>query len=166
MDILNTLTNKGWNLLAEEVSFPIAVINEKYLLNNAKWMQEFSDKSFVKLAPHGKTSMAPDLFKVQLEQGCWGISLATVPQVINASQHGISRIILANQLVGLHHMQLIADLLSTTDPNDSRKWLIENNQRRRFADLSTLFAGEFNFSKFKTFDFKIIKQIPEGDLVD
>jgi D-serine dehydratase len=112
---LNTLTNKGWNLLAEEVSFPIAVINEKNLLNNAKWMQEFSDKSFVKLAPHGKTSMAPDLFKVQLEQGCWGISLATVPQVINASQHGISRIILANQLVGLHHMQLIADLLSTTE---------------------------------------------------
>ena len=58
------------------------------------------------------------------------------------------------------------DLLSTTDPNDSRKWLIENNQRRRFADLSTLFAGEFDFSKFKVFDLKVIKQIPEGDLVD
>ena len=40
------------------------------------------------------------------------------------------------------------DLLSTTDPNDSRKWLVENNQRRRFADLSSLFAGEFNFAKF------------------
>ena len=58
------------------------------------------------------------------------------------------------------------DLLSTTDPNDSRKWLVENNQRRQFADLSALFAGEFNFSKFKTFDFKIIKKIPEGELVD
>ena len=58
------------------------------------------------------------------------------------------------------------DLLSTTDPNDSRKWLVENNQRRRFADLSALFAGEFDFAKFKIFDFKIIKQIPEGDLVD
>jgi hypothetical protein len=58
------------------------------------------------------------------------------------------------------------DLLSTTDSNDSRKWLVENNQRRQFADLSALFAGEFNFSKFKTFDFKIIKQIPAGDLVD
>ena len=58
------------------------------------------------------------------------------------------------------------DLLSTTDPNDSRKWLVENNQRRRFADLSTLFAGEFDFSKFKVYDIKIIKQIPEGDLVD
>lgn len=58
------------------------------------------------------------------------------------------------------------DLLSTSDPNDSRKWLVENNQRRRFADLSSVFAGEFDFSKFKVFDFKIIKQIPEGELVD
>lgn len=112
---LGELDNNGWNLLAEEVSFPIAVINETYLLNNAKWMQEFSDRSAVKLAPHGKTTMAPDLFKVQLEHGCWGITLATVPQVINTSLHGINRIILANQLVGSYHMKLIADLLSTSD---------------------------------------------------
>jgi D-serine dehydratase len=112
---LTDLNIKGWNLLAEEVSFPIAVIKEKLLLNNAKWMQEFSDRSSVKLAPHGKTSMAPELFKLQLEQGCWGISLATVPQVINAFEHGVNRIMLANQLVGGYHMKLIADLLLTTD---------------------------------------------------
>ena len=112
---LQALENKGWNLLNEEVSFPIAVINENHLVNNAKLMQEFSDRSTVKLAPHGKTSMAPDLFKVQLDHGCWGISLAAVPQVINASQHGIHRIILANQLVGKYHMKLIADLLSTQE---------------------------------------------------
>jgi D-serine dehydratase len=108
---LLTLEDKGWNLLAEEVSFPIAVINEVSLLNNAKWMQKFSDNSDVKLAPHGKTSMAPELFKLQLEQGCWGISLATVPQVINAYTSGVKRIILANQLVGKYHFKLIADLL-------------------------------------------------------
>jgi D-serine dehydratase len=112
---LTDLNVNGWNLLAEEVSFPIAVIKEKQLLNNAKWMQNFSDQSAVKLAPHGKTSMAPALFKVQLAQGCWGISLATVPQVINAFGHGVNRIILANQLVGAYHMKLIADLLSTSD---------------------------------------------------
>jgi len=108
---LITLEDKGWDLLAEEVSFPIAVINEASLLNNAKWMQNFSDSSDVKLAPHGKTSMAPELFKLQLEQGCWGISLATVPQVINAYTSGVKRIILANQLVGKYHFKLIADLL-------------------------------------------------------
>jgi D-serine dehydratase len=112
---LTDLNDNGWDLLAEEVSFPIAVIKEKQLLNNAKWMQEFSDRASVKLAPHGKTSMTPELFKLQLQQGCWGISLATVPQVINAFGHGVQRIILANQLVGAYHMKLIANLLLTTD---------------------------------------------------
>ena len=42
---LITLENKGWDLLAEEVSFPIAVIKETSLLSNAKWMQKFSDSS-------------------------------------------------------------------------------------------------------------------------
>ena len=56
--------------------------------------------------------MAPDLFKLQIEQGCWGISLATIPQVITAHEQGVKRIILANQLIGAYHFELIADLLS------------------------------------------------------
>lgn len=112
---LTSLNGKGWDLLAEEVSFPIAVIKQEQLINNAKWMQEFSDRALVKLAPHGKTSMAPALFKLQLEQGSWGMSLATVPQVVNAFSHGVNRIIMANQLVGAYHMKLIADLLRNAD---------------------------------------------------
>lgn len=109
------LSHQGWNILAEEVSFPIAVLKEQDIVNNAKWMQGFSEKSRVKLAPHGKTSMAPDLFKLQLEAGCWGMSLATIPQVINAYNHGIQRIILANQLVGKFHCQQVADILAKGD---------------------------------------------------
>lgn len=109
---LTRLATQGWSLLNEEVSFPIAVIKENSVINNARWMQEFSDKSTVKLAPHGKTTMAPELFKLQLEQGCWGISLATVPQVVNAYNQGVTRIILANQLVGAFHFKVILDLLT------------------------------------------------------
>jgi len=112
---LTQLNVQGWNLLAEEVSFPIAVLNEKLLQGNAQWMQDFTDQSAVKLAPHGKTTMAPELFKLQLEQGCWGISLATVPQVVNAYHSGITRIILANQLIGGYHFELIANLLMQGD---------------------------------------------------
>ena len=104
---LTRLNKQGWNILAEEVSFPIAVIKEQALSNNALWMQNFSEQAKVKLAPHGKTTMAPDLFKLQIEQGCWGISLATVPQVISAYEQGISRIILANQLIGAYHFALM-----------------------------------------------------------
>jgi len=112
---LTKLNDKGWDLLAEEVSFPIAVIKYEPLLNNAKWMQEFSDRASVKLAPHGKTSMAPELFKLQLDQGCWGMSLATAPQVVNAVAHGVNRILMANQLVGAYNMTLVADLICDRD---------------------------------------------------
>jgi len=109
--VISQLPIAGWNILAEEVSFPVAVLNEKALENNAQWMQTFSEKANVKLAPHGKTTMAPELFKLQQQTGCWGISLATVPQVVIAYQHGIKRIILANQLIGHHHFELISALL-------------------------------------------------------
>ena len=105
--ITKKTNDDGWNLLAEEVSFPVAVVNEQSLIKNAQWMQSFSENAQVQLAPHGKTSMAPELFKLQLEQGCWGISLATVPQVFNAYERGVKRIILANQLIGQYSSSLL-----------------------------------------------------------
>lgn len=111
----HTLSAKGWNILAEEVSFPIAVLREKDINHNAQWMQQFSEQAQVKLAPHGKTSMAPELFKLQLESGCWGMSLATIPQVVNAYHQGIKRVILANQLVGKFHCQQLLELLNDED---------------------------------------------------
>lgn len=108
-------SRQGWNILAEEVSLPIAVLREKDIHHNAQWMQNFSEKAQVKLAPHGKTSMAPELFKLQLNAGCWGMSLATIPQVINAYQHGIKRIILANQLIGKFHCQQLLMLLKDAE---------------------------------------------------
>lgn len=109
------LTTSGWSLLNEDVSLPIAVLSDSAINNNARWMQEFSEQSGVKLAPHGKTSMAPELFKQQLSSGCWGMSLATIPQVNAAYQHGIKRIIMANQLVGKHNCQKLAELLADPD---------------------------------------------------
>ncbi|MBU3021346.1 amino acid deaminase [Aestuariibacter sp. A3R04] len=106
-----TYQSSGWNLLAEDISFPAAVIHARALENNARWMQTFSEKAKVKLAPHGKTTMSPELFHLQMQQGCWGMSLATVPQVVTAYHSGIKRIILANQLVGRRHYEIIADLL-------------------------------------------------------
>jgi len=112
---MSTLVESGWSVLAEDISFPAAVINQKLLVNNAQWMQTFSQRSKVKLAPHGKTTMSPELFNLQLQHGSWGISLATVPQVVTAYKSGIKHIILANQLIGHRHFEIMAELLSVGD---------------------------------------------------
>ena len=104
-----------WNLLNEDVSLPAAVLYADRVEHNLKWMQAFVAEYGVKLAPHGKTTMAPQLFRRQLETGAWGITLATAHQVRAAYHGGVSRILMANQLVGRHNMMMIAELLSDHD---------------------------------------------------
>src|SRR3978361_1708050 len=62
----------GWNLLDEDVSRPAAVLYADRMEHNLKWMQAFVAEYGVKLAPHGKTTMAPQLFRPPLETDAWG----------------------------------------------------------------------------------------------
>ena len=105
------IADLGWNLLREEVSLPAAILYEDKLRHNLQWMQNFADAYGAKLAPHGKTTVTPKLFAMQLQAGAWGITLATVPQVLVAYEHGVRRIVMANQLVGKQNFALIAILL-------------------------------------------------------
>ena len=43
---------------------------------------------------------------------------------------------------------------------------VQNNQRRLFPDLSTVFASGFDITRFKAIDISTIEQIPEGEMVD
>ena len=101
----------GWNLLREDLSLPAAVLYEDKLVNNLKWMQQFIEAYGLKLAPHGKTTMAPKLFALQLQAGAWGITLATAHQTRVAYEHGVRRVLMANQLVGKQNMSIVALLL-------------------------------------------------------
>ncbi len=101
----------NWNVLDEDVSLPVAVLYESRVRHNLHWMQQFMEAYHVKLAPHGKTTMSPALFKRQIDNGAWGITLATAPQVLAAYQHGVRRVLMANQLVGRANMAIIARLL-------------------------------------------------------
>lgn len=53
----------------------------------------------LELAPHGKTTMAPELWRRLLDAGCWGITVATPWQAQVARAAGIDRILLANEVV-------------------------------------------------------------------
>ena len=96
--------------LVRDVSLPALVIHRDALEHNIGWMQDFVTRSGAVLAPHGKTSMAPALFRRQLELGAWGLTLATAVQTCTAYAAGVRRVLMANQLVGRANMALIADL--------------------------------------------------------
>jgi D-serine dehydratase len=98
-------------LLHEDLSLPTAVLYEDKLAHNLAWMQKFADAYGAKLAPHGKTTMAPKLFARQLNAGAWGITVATALHARVAYEHGVRRVLMANQLVGLQNMAVVSRLL-------------------------------------------------------
>jgi D-serine dehydratase len=100
-----------WNLLREDLSLPSAVLYQDKVRNNLQWMRQFISAYGVKLAPHGKTTMAPMLFQMQLDSGAWGITLATAQQTAVAHAHGVRRVLMANQLVGRENMAAVARML-------------------------------------------------------
>jgi D-serine dehydratase len=97
--LASDLPAKGWNLLADDLAFPLAVIRRSALAHNMAWMQAYAQRKGVALAPHGKTTMSPELFRLQLAAGAWGMSFATVYQVAVGVEAGARRIIIANQVV-------------------------------------------------------------------
>ncbi|TKF80906.1 amino acid deaminase [Vibrio kanaloae] len=107
--------NGIYRLVDEDVSLPVAVIKQSALTNNLNWMQSFADHHQVKLSPHGKTSMTPAFFRQQLENGAWGITVATPAQAEVAAMAGAKRIIMANQLVGKTNMAIVEQLISEFD---------------------------------------------------
>jgi len=105
----------GWNLLHEDLSLPCAVLYQDKLRHNLRWMQKFIDEYGMRLAPHGKTTMAPKLFQMQIKAGAWGITLATAQQCRAAWKHGIKRVLMANELIGKQNMPIVAHLLEDPD---------------------------------------------------
>ncbi|MGF1770312.1 alanine racemase [Enterovibrio makurazakiensis] len=100
-----------YSLKDEQVSLPCAVVRQNAIENNLQWMQSFAHHHHVKLCPHGKTTMSPDLFKQQLEEGAWGLTVASPAQAEVAVMAGATNIIIANQVVGNVNMQMVADLI-------------------------------------------------------
>ncbi len=95
------------NVLQEGLALPAALIKESALEHNRRWMRNFVSAEGVDICPHGKTTMAPQLFELQLQDGAWGITAATVSHVRTYRAHGIRRILLANQLVARHDIDYV-----------------------------------------------------------
>jgi D-serine dehydratase len=102
---------QGWNVLHGDTSFPVAVLKTSALKHNLAWMRAFCERHGALLAPHGKTTMCPQLFGAQLANGAWGITLATSTQVRVAHRFGVRRVLLANQLVARSDVRAILQLL-------------------------------------------------------
>lgn len=86
----------GLNAL-RDLPTPFAVLRRSALRRNAEVMGRYCADNGVSLAPHGKTTMAPDLWKLQFENGAWALTVAAPHQAVTAYRFGVRRILLANE---------------------------------------------------------------------
>ncbi|MBA4855940.1 alanine racemase [Nocardia farcinica] len=82
-----------------ELSTPLLTLDRSAMAANQALLGEWARSAGVRLAPHGKTTMAPQLWAQQLAAGCWAITLATAWQAQLARAFGVRRIVLANAVL-------------------------------------------------------------------
>ncbi|WP_328438807.1 amino acid deaminase [Streptomyces sp. NBC_00444] len=110
------LTAQRRNLFTGGFATPVLALSAERLEHNLALMESYTTRHGLAFAPHGKTSMAPQLFHRQIEHGAWGITLAVPHQVRVARAFGIQRIFLANEVVDPAALRWIAAELDS-DPD-------------------------------------------------
>ncbi|MGZ9933030.1 amino acid deaminase [Streptomyces sp. NC-S4] len=94
---------------------PVLTLDADALEHNLAALGTYAARHDLAFAPHGKTCMAPQLFRRQLEHGAWGITVAMPHQARVCRAFGIRTIFLANELVDAPALRWVADELAA-DP--------------------------------------------------
>jgi D-serine deaminase-like pyridoxal phosphate-dependent protein len=115
---IGTVGAMGWNVLRGDLPLPALVLKESALEHNIALMAQWCEERGILHAPHGKTTMAPQLFSRQLEAGAWGITAATVSQARMYRAFGVQRILLANEVAEPAALRWLAEELAAAPELD------------------------------------------------
>jgi D-serine dehydratase len=136
---ISAIGAQRWSVLNGDLPLPLAVIRDSALAHNHAWMRDFTASTGVLLAPHGKTTMAPQIFAQQLAAGAWGITVANVHQLGICVRFGVRRVIMANQLLGAAEVGAVIRL-RTEHPDLEFHFLIDS--QAQLASIERLAASQ------------------------
>ncbi|HET7012742.1 MAG TPA: hypothetical protein VFI65_02455 [Streptosporangiaceae bacterium] len=127
-------------LFGGEFMMPVLVLRDSALRHNAAAMADWCADAGVRLAPHGKTTMAPQLFARQFEAGAWAITAATLAQAQVYRSFGVGRILIANELTDPAGIGWLARELSA-DPDWECFGYVDSVAGVRLLDSALAAAG-------------------------
>lgn len=103
-----------------DLSTPLLTLDLSAMERNIDVMEAFLAQHGVALAPHGKTTMSPQLWHRQLRAGAWAITVATPWQLRVAAAHGVGRILHAGAMLAPADLAEVGRLLDA----DSRRQIL------------------------------------------
>ncbi|MBD3624947.1 MAG: amino acid deaminase [Rhodobacteraceae bacterium] len=112
---LGKIADQGWNVLNGDMPMPLMLLRRSHLDHNAAVFRDYLRSRNLSFAPHGKTTMAPQIFAEQLRDGAWAITAATVQQAIVMQRLGVRRILIANQIMGPANVAAVS-AMTEADP--------------------------------------------------
>ena len=128
------------NLFDGGFGTPVLTLSEEDLDHNLATLEWFAGRHGLMLAPHGKTSMAPQLFARQLQHGAWGITVAVPYQLRVCRAFGLPRVFLANELVDAAALRWIGAELDA-DPEFEFICYVDSVRGVRLMDQALRAAG-------------------------
>jgi D-serine deaminase-like pyridoxal phosphate-dependent protein len=101
----------GLSLFDPRIRLPAFILRERALAHDIGVLADFCRSRDISFAPHGKTTMAPEIFRRQAGAGAWAITVATTWQAEVAVDAGIERVLIANEVVDDAGLAWIGDQL-------------------------------------------------------
>jgi D-serine dehydratase len=92
----------------DDLQLPALILRDSALAANINAMADWCRRNGFEIAPHGKTTMCPQIFRRQMDAGAWGITVATTAQAQVAAGAGIERILIANQVIGAGNVRALS----------------------------------------------------------
>jgi D-serine dehydratase len=158
-DLRVAVTEKGWGSLVSrgtvtarrlrespvpvhggDFTYPLAVIDRAALSHNITEMAGWCASHGMRIAPHGKTYMSPEIAHQQLDSGAWAITVASVAQLQAYHAYGVHRFLVANQLADRAGITWLARRLMA-EP-DLRVWVnVDSEEGAAFLADELVQAG-------------------------
>ncbi|GAA0335144.1 amino acid deaminase [Streptomyces blastmyceticus] len=128
------------SLFTDGFTTPVLALSAEALDHNLALMERWSAEHGLAFAPHGKTSLAPQLLERQLAHGAWGITAAVPTQVRVYRAFGVRRIFLANEVVDASALRWMAAELAA-DPDFRLVTYVDSVRGVELMDTALRAAG-------------------------
>jgi D-serine dehydratase len=132
---LGDIGDRGWNIARGDLCLPVTTLRGDAVTHNIATMAEYCRRHDALFAPHGKTTMAPQLFGRQLDAGAWAITAATPTQAFVMRKFGVPRILIANEVTDPHTLRW-AHAEMQGDPDFELYFLVDNATAVAAADAT------------------------------
>jgi D-serine deaminase-like pyridoxal phosphate-dependent protein len=105
------IASRGWNALSGDLQLPVMVLRESALEHNLSTVHTWCTENGHSMAPHGKTTMSPEIVARQFAHGSWAITAATASQARIFRRFGAPRVLIASEVVEPTSLRWLAEQL-------------------------------------------------------